>query len=110
MLLAPSCLLTARSPEHEVILLHQRKPGRARESPKFHLSPPLTADKQIKLGHGATISGVDLIGRNILDVVKDSTGREVHLREAGIPSYVLLGRRDAGATPVRTRTRYLSRP
>ena len=85
-------------PERDVVLL--RQVGRRDKSRKVYLSPPIESGTEIKLGYGATISGSSLIGREILDVVQDSTGRQVDLREPSLSSYVLLARRRSTATPV----------
>lgn len=54
----------------------------------------------MKLSYGATVPAAELIGRRILDVVRDSAGNSVVLHEPSLASYIINSERLA--TPVRT--------
>lgn len=90
--------LTLPRPEYDVLLLKQSLPRAA----KWRFTPPLrnepSAAPPIKLTYGATVAHKDLIGRKLLDVVKDTRGQDVTLYEGSLASHVQA--MDRCATPV----------
>lgn len=88
-------MLTPRPPENDVLFLRQQ----GIKAPKWHLTSPLRADTKIRLGYGASIGSSELIGRQVLDVLNDSSGRPVTLHEPTLASYIINSPRQA--TPVR---------
>jgi hypothetical protein len=60
----------------------------------------------VKLSYGATVPAAELIGRRILDVVRDSAGNSVVLHEASLASYIIHSERLA--TPVSIPSFFLS--
>ncbi|KAF5024112.1 hypothetical protein F66182_3814 [Fusarium sp. NRRL 66182] len=111
---SPSCASLARQPsransspctvstlppvpsrvEHDVVFLRQQ----GLKGPKWHLTSPLRADTRIRLAYGASLNSSDLIGRNVLDVLADSSGRQVTLHEPSLASYIISSPRYA--TPI----------
>ncbi|KAH6669125.1 adenine-N(1)--methyltransferase [Plectosphaerella plurivora] len=81
--------------EHDVLLLRQSQP---RSLAKFQLSPSLRPDTVVKLSHGATLRGSDIIGRPIPSVVTDSKGHVVRLSEVTLSQY--LTNQPRVATPI----------
>ncbi|KAF4344268.1 tRNA (adenine-N(1)-)-methyltransferase [Fusarium beomiforme] len=80
--------------ENDVLFLRQQ----GTKAPKWHLTSPLRADKKIRLNYGASINSSDLIGRRVLDVVTDTSGRPVTLHEPTLASYIINSPRPA--TPI----------
>ncbi|KAH0493600.1 hypothetical protein TgHK011_000260 [Trichoderma gracile] len=80
--------------EHDVLFLRQHGAKHA----KWHLSAPLKPESRVKLSYGASIYGKDLIGRRILDIVRDSAGNSVVLHEPSLASYIINSERLA--TPI----------
>ncbi|KAG9250426.1 S-adenosyl-L-methionine-dependent methyltransferase [Emericellopsis atlantica] len=80
-------------PENDVVLLKQRGPKEAR----WRLSHPLQSshDKSVKLHFGARIPHVNIIGRRVLDIVKDSTGLDVVLYAPSLPRSIVHAPRHA---------------
>ncbi|KAK7398298.1 hypothetical protein QQX98_012327 [Neonectria punicea] len=80
--------------ENDVLFLRQR--GKAR--PHWHLTSPLRPDSKVRLAYGSSVNASDLIGRSLLDVVSDSSGRDVVLHEPSLASYIINSARQA--TPI----------
>ncbi|KAL3956476.1 hypothetical protein ACCO45_009322 [Purpureocillium lilacinum] len=80
--------------EHDVLFLRQQ----GAKYPKWHLTAPLRPDSRVKLSYGASLAGEELIGRKMLDVVRDSGGHNVVLHEATLASYIINSERMA--TPI----------
>ncbi|PNY26172.1 tRNA (Adenine(58)-N(1))-methyltransferase TrmI [Tolypocladium capitatum] len=80
--------------EHDVLFLRQQ----GAKYPKWHLTAPLRPDARVKLSYGATVPAAALIGRNLLDVVRDSGGHNVVLHEPTLAGYVINSERLA--TPI----------
>ncbi|KAJ6442144.1 tRNA (adenine-N(1)-)-methyltransferase [Purpureocillium lavendulum] len=80
--------------EHDVLFLRQQ----GAKYPKWHLTAPLRPDSHVKLSYGATLPGNELIGRRLLDVVRDSGGHNVVLHEPTLASYIISSERMA--TPI----------
>ncbi|KAL7804839.1 adenine-N(1)--methyltransferase [Trichoderma aethiopicum] len=80
--------------EHDVLFLRQHGAKHA----KWHLSAPLKPDARVKLSYGASLYGRDLIGRRVLDIVRDSAGNSVVLHEPSLASYIINSERLA--TPI----------
>ncbi|KAH6603284.1 trna adenine-n1--methyltransferase [Trichoderma cornu-damae] len=80
--------------EHDVLFLRQHGAKHA----KWHLTAPLRPEARVRLSYGASIPATDLIGRRILDVVRDSAGHSVVLHEPSLASYIINSERLA--TPI----------
>ncbi|KAM0558212.1 hypothetical protein ACHAPJ_004896 [Fusarium lateritium] len=80
--------------KNDVLYLRQQ----GLKGPKWHLTSPLRADTRIRLGYGASINSSELIGRQVLDVLADSSGRSVTLHEPSLASYIVNSPRYA--TPI----------
>ncbi|KAG4281448.1 hypothetical protein FPRO06_10353 [Fusarium proliferatum] len=80
--------------KNDVLFLRQQ----GTKAPKWHLTSPLRADTKIRLGYGASIGSSELIGRQVLDVLNDSSGRPVTLHEPTLASYIINSPRQA--TPI----------
>ncbi|KAF4960991.1 hypothetical protein FGADI_641 [Fusarium gaditjirri] len=80
--------------KNDVLFLRQQ----GIKAPKWHLTSPLRADKKIRLGYGASVKSSELIGRQVLDVLHDSSGRPVTLHEPTMASYIINSPRQA--TPI----------
>ncbi|KAF3066770.1 hypothetical protein CFAM422_009038 [Trichoderma lentiforme] len=80
--------------EFDVLFLRQHGAKHA----KWHLSAPLKPESRVRLSYGAYIPGSELIGRRILDVVRDSAGNSVVLHEPSLASYIINSERLA--TPI----------
>ncbi|KAF4451867.1 tRNA (adenine-N(1)-)-methyltransferase TrmI [Fusarium austroafricanum] len=80
--------------KNDVLFLRQQ----GIKAPKWHLTSPLRADTKIRLGYGASINSSELIGRRVLDVLTDSSGRPVTLHEPTLASYIINSPRQA--TPI----------
>ncbi|KAI5458457.1 S-adenosyl-L-methionine-dependent methyltransferase [Mariannaea sp. PMI_226] len=80
--------------ENDILFLRQK----GKFSPKWHLTEPLRPDRRVRLGYGASLNSSDIIGRSLLDVVLDSTGREVILHEPSMATYIINSARYA--TPI----------
>ncbi|UNI22530.1 hypothetical protein JDV02_008411 [Purpureocillium takamizusanense] len=80
--------------EHDVLVLRQQGAKYA----KWHLTAPLRPDSKVKLSYGESLSGDQLIGRRVLDVVRDSGGKNVVLHEATLATYIINSARMA--TPI----------
>ncbi|KAF5617952.1 tRNA (adenine-N(1)-)-methyltransferase [Fusarium sp. NRRL 52700] len=80
--------------KNDVLFLRQQ----GLKAPKWHLTSPLRADTKIRLGYGAYINSSELIGRQVLDVLNDSSGRLVTLHEPTLASYIINSPRQA--TPI----------
>ncbi|KAG5974017.1 hypothetical protein E4U55_000129 [Claviceps digitariae] len=57
--------------------------------PKWHLTAPLRPSATVRLSYGASVAAADLIGKNLLDTVRDSKGYRVVLQEATLSSYIV---------------------
>ncbi|KAF9766238.1 hypothetical protein IL306_001381 [Fusarium sp. DS 682] len=80
--------------ENDILFLRQQ----GIKAPKWHLTSPLRADTKIRLNYGASLNSSDLIGRRVLDVLADSSGRPVTLHEPTLASYIINSPRQA--TPI----------
>ena len=83
------------SAEFDVLFLRQQ----GARYPKWHLTAPLRRGAQVKLAYGASVAASDLIGREVLDAVQDTSGNKVVLHEPTLANHVLNSKRIA--TPVR---------
>lgn len=89
-----SNLLTHHTLESDVLFIRQR----GAKSAKWHLTDPLRPQARVKLAYGSSVQGHELIGKNILDVVKDDKGRDLVLHEPSLADYIVNSARLA--TPV----------
>ncbi|KAF7548245.1 hypothetical protein G7Z17_g7187 [Cylindrodendrum hubeiense] len=80
--------------ENDVLFLRQQ----GTNFPRWHLTAPLRPESRVRLAYGASVNASDLIGRNLLDVVPDSSGRDVVLHEPSMATYIINSARQA--TPI----------
>ncbi|KAK5995905.1 tRNA (adenine(58)-N(1))-methyltransferase TrmI-like protein [Cladobotryum mycophilum] len=87
-----SCCRTVK--EYDVLFLRQHGPKHA----KWHLTAPLRSGARVRLSYGASVPASDLIGRRLLDIVRDSSNNSVVLHEPTLASYIVNSERLA--TPI----------
>ncbi|OAA36595.1 tRNA (adenine-N(1)-)-methyltransferase [Beauveria brongniartii RCEF 3172] len=80
--------------EFDVLFLRQR----GVKYPRWHLTAPIRRDTRVRLSYGASVSGSDLIGKQMLERTVDDKGNTVAVYEPTLASYIVNS--DRVATPI----------